>query len=94
MTDLDNGRAGARTNHRQKLGQWGEKVAAHHLEAKGYEIVARNWRCREGEIDLVARAGAEYVFVEVKTRRGRSQGLPEEALTPRKSKKLLALREI
>jgi putative endonuclease len=94
LTDLDNGRATAKTNYRKKLGQWGEKVAAHHLEAKGYEIVARNWRCREGEIDLVARAGDELVFVEVKTRRGRSQGTPEEALTPHKTRKLLALGEI
>ena len=87
LTDLDSG-------HRKKLGQWGESVAAHHLEANGYEIVERNWRCREGEIDLVARNGQEWVFVEVKTRRGRSRGTPEEGVTPRKSRQLLALGEI
>jgi len=76
---------------RKKLGAWGESVAAHHLEAKGYQIVDRNWRCRHGEIDLVTRAGSEWVFVEVKTRRGREMGSPEEALTPYKSKKLMQL---
>ena len=93
MTDLEDGRS-VDTKHRKKLGQWGENVAAHHLEAKGYEIVERNWRCRQGEIDLVARTGQAWVFVEVKTRRGRSRGTPEEGLTPRKSRQLLALGEI
>lgn len=79
------------TTSRKKLGHWGESVAAHHLEAKGYVIVARNWRCAAGEIDLVARAGQELVFVEVKTRRGRAMGTPEEGLTSRKSQKLLEL---
>lgn len=66
-------------------------MAANHLEAKGYEIVARNWRCRRGEIDLIAQAGALIVFVEVKTRRGRALGLPEEGLTPYKSRRLIEL---
>ncbi len=91
---MGNGRPSAPANARKKLGQWGESVAAHHLEAKGYQIVERNWRCRQGEIDLVARAGAELVFVEVKTRRGRDMGMPEEALTPHKSRKLLELGQI
>lgn len=80
-----------RPNARKKLGAWGEQMAAHHLEAKGYEIVARNWRCRRGEIDLIAQAGALIVFVEVKTRRGRALGLPEEGLTPYKSRRLIEL---
>ncbi len=57
------------TDSRRRLGAWGEKVAAVHLEAAGYLIVERNWRCREGEIDLVAQDGDIVVFVEVKTRR-------------------------
>ena len=77
--------------NRQELGRWGESVAAHHLEAKGYKIIARNWRCASGEIDLIAQAGQELVFVEVKTRRGRAMGTPEEGLTSKKSQKLLAL---
>lgn len=77
--------------HRKRLGNWGEGVAAAHLESLGYTILARNWRGAGGEIDLVARTGEVVVIVEVKTRRGAAHGLPEEALTPRKSAKLLQL---
>ena len=76
---------------RRRLGQWGENVAALHLESAGYALIERNWRCRGGEIDLVARDGETVVFVEVKTRRGRDFGAPEEALTPRKAQKLMTL---
>ncbi len=76
---------------RRRLGQWGENVAALHLEGAGYVIVGRNWRCRGGEIDLIARDGETVVFVEVKTRRGNNFGAPEEALTPRKAQKLMTL---
>ena len=76
---------------RRRLGQWGEKVAALHLEAQGLVILERNWRCRGGEIDLVVRDGEAVVFVEVKTRRGRDFGAPEEALTPHKAAKLMQL---
>jgi putative endonuclease len=79
---------------RKRLGAWGESVAAHHLEAEGYRIVARNWRCTQGEIDLIAQAGEELAFVEVKTRRGKEMGSPEEALTPAKQKKLMTLAQI
>ena len=76
---------------RQLLGRWGEKVAAHFLEAKGYVIVERNWRTGRGELDLVAQDGPLLVFVEVKTRRGQQYGTPEESITPRKQEKLLEL---
>jgi putative endonuclease len=79
--------------HRKRLGQWGESVAATYLEAQGYEIVGRNWRCARGEIDLIARAGDVLVFVEVKTRRGRTLGTPEEGLTAAKGRKLFELVE-
>lgn len=82
------------TSDRQNLGKWGESVAAIHLEAKGYDILYRNWRCTRGEIDLVAQAGQELVFVEVKTRRGRSSGSPEEGLTAKKGKKLFELAQL
>lgn len=78
-------------DQRRGLGRWGEDYAARHLEAAGYTLVARNWRCREGEIDLIFRDGETVVFVEVKTRRGRAFGAPEEALTPQKAQKLLDL---
>lgn len=79
---------------RKKLGAWGEDMAVQTLEAKGYEILERNWRCNRGEIDLVAQAGQTVVIVEVKTRRGRTMGAPEAGLTPYKSNKLLQLGEI
>lgn len=79
------------SDSRKKLGEWGESLAAQHLEAKGYEIVARNWRTGQGEIDLVVRGGQELIFVEVKTRRGIDMGSPEEGLTRRKGDKLMLL---
>jgi putative endonuclease len=79
---------------RKKLGAWGEELAAKQLKAQGYKIVERNWRCARGEIDIVARTGQTLVFVEVKTRRGRSMGAPEASLTPYKANKLLQLGEI
>src|SRR5512134_2500280 len=78
---------------RQRLGRWGENLAAVHLQAGGLTIVERNWRCAGGEIDLVVRDGETVVFVEVKTRRGRDFGAPEEALTPHKAQKLMQLGE-
>ncbi len=78
-------------DNRKKLGQWGENLAAKHLEDKGYEIVERNWRMARGEIDLVVRGGQELIFVEVKTRRGRKMGSPEEGITRHKADKLLML---
>ena len=80
---------------RKKLGAWGEKVAAIELESQGCRIIDRNWRCQQGEIDLIAQAGDELLlFVEVKTRRGRNMGTPEEALTPHKSRKLIQLAQL
>jgi putative endonuclease len=81
----------ASSDHRQRLGRWGESLAADLLEAKGYQILARNWRSRSGEIDLVAQTGETIVFVEVKTRKGREFGLPEEGLTNNKANRLQSL---
>lgn len=77
--------------NRQGLGRWGESLAAERLQADGYEILARNWRCAQGEIDLVARDEDMLIMVEVKTRRSKAYGYPEEALTPRKAQKLIDL---
>jgi putative endonuclease len=76
---------------RRDVGAFGERVAAAHLEAKGYRIRARNFRCREGEIDIVAEEGDCLVFVEVRTRRGNALGGPAESVTPAKEKKLLTV---
>lgn len=73
---------------RQSLGRLGERLAAAHLEARGYRIREPNFRCPCGEIDLVAEEGQDLVFVEVKTRRGSAYGLPEEAVDARKARKL------
>lgn len=79
------------SDSRQKLGRWGEQLAVDRLESQGYQMLDRNWRCRRGEIDIVVQDGDVLVFVEVKTRRGRDHGTPEEALTNSKAKRLLEL---
>ncbi len=73
------------------LGQWGEELAAKHLEQSGYEVLARNWRCRQGELDIVARAGNELVFVEVKTRSGYGFGEPASAVNAAKARRIHGL---
>ena len=77
----------------RRLGDAGERLALARLEALGYELVEANWRCREGEIDLIMRDAATLVFVEVRTRRGEASGTPEESVTPAKQARLLALGE-
>ena len=72
----------------QQVGKVGERLARSHLEAKGYRIVACNYRCRWGEVDLVARDGPVWVFVEVRTRRSDAYGAPEESLTADKAQRL------
>ena len=78
------------------VGRHGEELAARHLEAAGLRLLARNWRCREGELDIVARDGAVLVFVEVKTRSSLAYGAPAEAVGRAKSARIrhLALRWI
>ncbi len=78
---------------RARLGQWGERQARLYLEAEGYGIVAANFRCRTGEIDIVAIDGDELVFVEVKTRRGDAYGLAEESISPVRAERLVAVAE-
>jgi putative endonuclease len=73
------------------LGRRGEAIAARHLEERGLTVVDRNWRCSQGEIDLVARDGTETVFVEVKTRSGVGFGHPLESITVGKLARLRRL---
>jgi putative endonuclease len=79
------------TDPRHALGLAGEEAAARHLEAMGLRVVERRWRCRAGEIDLVAEDGDVLVFVEVKARGGDGYGSPAEAVNPRKRHRLATL---
>ena len=71
-----------------KLGPAGERVAAGHLRRAGYRIVARNYRCRAGEIDLIALDGDTVVFVEVKTRAHHTAADPEINVTYHKRRQV------
>lgn len=73
------------------IGRHGEQVVATRLAAEGWEIVARNWRCELGELDIIAVDGPHLVAVEVKTRRTASFGSPQEAVTRDKLARLRRL---
>ncbi len=81
------------TTHAQRkaLGDFGERLAARRLSDAGYAVLDRNWRCREGEIDIVARDGATLVVCEVKTRSSQAFGTPVEAITTIKAGRLCRL---
>ena len=79
------------TQRRRALGASGEDLAAAWYEARGYQLLDRNWRCREGELDLVLRRGRELVFCEVKTRSSAAFGVPAEAVTRTKQQRLRVL---
>ena len=76
---------------RRAQGRFGEDKAARWYEVNGYRVLARNWRCREGELDIVARRGSTLVFCEVKARSSAAYGIPAEAVTASKQRKLRAL---
>jgi len=65
-----------------------EQKAADYLRQKGYQILAKNYRCKIGEIDLIAKDGAYLCFIEVKYRSGLSKGYPAEAITPTKIRRI------
>ena len=73
-------------NQRQELGKEGEDFAADYLQKQGYEIIGRNFECKQGEIDIIAKDKNEYVFIEVKTRQNHHYGMPCEAVDERKQK--------
>lgn len=74
--------------YKQALGTKGERLALHFLRQSGYKIIARNFSCRFGEIDIIAQEGEITVFIEVKTRASCEFGLPQEAIRPKKIKHL------
>ena len=85
------GKRGCPSNMKRKeLGAVGEKLARNFLKKKGYRIRQTNFRCREGQIDIVAERKGCLVFVEVRTKTGSSFGSPEESVTFAKKEKLMA----
>ena len=76
---------------RRALGAAGEDAVARWYAAAGYQIVDRNWRCREGELDLVVARDGVLAFCEVKTRRGIGFGAPVEAVTAAKQQRIRGL---
>jgi len=76
-------------DERRELGHLGEQMAAQHLEKEGYVICEMNYRCTAGEIDIVALDGECLAFVEVRTRRSKKFGSPEESITAAKKQKLI-----
>ena len=77
---------------RRGLGNLGERLAAEYLEKHGYVIRERNWRAPQlGELDIVAEEGGYLVYVEVRTRRGRAYGTPEDSITVAKKLRLVQL---
>lgn len=79
---------GATYAQRRALGDFGERVAARELTQRGLSVLDRNWRCGQGEIDIVAADGRTLVVCEVKTRRSNRFGAPLEAITEAKAHRL------
>ncbi len=75
-------------NSRQRLGKSGEEKIAKYLKRNGYSIIIKNYRCKLGEIDIIAKDGSDLVFIEVKTRSGLSHGSPAEAVNKRKQRQI------
>jgi putative endonuclease len=73
---------------RIRTGKQGEDLAVAHLRKAGYQIVAQNYRCLYGEVDIIARDGDTIVFIEVKSRKSETFGQPQEAVGLEKQKKL------
>ena len=80
-------------DRRKTTGARGETIAADYLRRQGYTITTTNWRCRHGEIDIVAQDGPTLVFIEVRTRRSHGLGGPEESVTSTKRRRLAELAE-
>ena len=78
-------------DRRKQTGRQGEDIAAAYLSERGCRIVARNWVCSTGELDIIAQNGDKLIFVEVRTRRGDRFGTAEESITPAKQARLIEL---
>ncbi len=78
---------------RQQTGKLAERLAGEYLVDQGYTILTTNWRCTEGEIDIVCRSGEQTIFVEVRAKSSGEFGTPAESITRRKQQKLIAAAE-
>ena len=81
-------------NEQKERGSWGEDRAARYLRLHGYRIVERNFRCRQGEIDIIARKGEIVAFVEVKQRKNADFGEAREFVTYAKQRRIIAAAEL
>ena len=76
------------TKERLELGKFGEELALRKIKRLGYKKIVRNFRCPLGEVDIIARDGDSLVFMEIKTRKGRSIGYAKEAVNARKKRQI------
>ena len=81
-------------NDQKERGNWGEDRAARYLRLHGYRIVERNFRCRQGEIDIIARRGGVISFVEVKLRKNAEHGEAREFVTASKQRRIVTAAEL
>ncbi|RIL09511.1 YraN family protein [bacterium] len=81
------------TDSRRQVGRDGEALVVAQARAWGWQVRATNWRCRFGEIDVIAQEGPCLVLAEVRTRRSERRGTPEESVGPRKQRRLATLAE-
>ncbi len=79
--------------YRKRIGVKGEKIALDYLEKQGYQILEQNFKCKIGEIDIIAKDGDFLVFVEVKAKTGLDFGMPEEMVGRRKQQKIIKVSE-
>ena len=78
---------------RQQTGKLAERLAGEYMVNEGYSILATNWRCTEGEIDIICRSGEQTIFVEVRAKSSGEFGSPAASITRRKQQKLIAAAE-
>jgi len=76
------------SDYKKRVGNKGESIAEDYLKRKGYEIIHRNYRCRLGEIDIIAKDDDTIVFIEVRTKQNRNYGTPQDSVTPMKMDKI------
>lgn len=79
---------------KNERGKWGEQKAANYLRLRGYKIIEMNFRCRQGEIDVIAQKRGYIVFVEVKLRKNADYGEAKEFVTRSKQEKVITAAEI